>query len=238
MVEAGLGGEPTRQLGRKRDHTRGGDILDAAIEVLAEVGYDRMTMDMVAMRAKAGKATIYRRWPSKAGLVLDAVTRMKRGQVDLDNLPDTGTLRGDLLALFKPQSIEEGERKLRVMAGFASMLLQDREFADAGNAAIVEPWAAANRTLIGRAIERGEVVATADIETVAQVIPSMAAYRALIQRKPFDREFLIAMIDGVLLPALNVPRRLRKISIVQAHSPPRQHAHNTGSRQHTRDRRS
>jgi AcrR family transcriptional regulator len=97
---------------------------------------------MIAMRAKAGKATIYRRWPSKAGLVLDAVTRMKRPQVDLDNLPDTGTLRGDLLALFKPQSIEEGERKLRVMAGFASMLSQDREFADAGNAAIVEPWAA------------------------------------------------------------------------------------------------
>ena len=203
MVEGGLGGEPTRQLGRKRDHTRDGDILDAAIEVLAEVGYDRMTMDMVAMRAKAGKATIYRRWPSKAGLVLDAVTRMKRGQVDLDNLPDTGTLRGDLLALFKPQSIEEGERKLRVMAGFASMLSQDQEFAEEGNAAIVEPWAAAHRTLIGRAIERGEVVATADIETVAQVIPSMAAYRALIQRKPFDRDFLIAMIDGVLLPALH-----------------------------------
>jgi AcrR family transcriptional regulator len=203
MIEGGLGGEPTRQLGRKRDHTRNGDILDAAIEVLAEVGYDRMTMDMVAMRAKAGKATIYRRWPSKARLVLDAVTRMKRGQVDLDNLPDTGTLRGDLLALFKPQSIEEGERKLRVMAGFASMLSQDRELADAGNAAIVEPWAAAHRTLIGRAIERGEVVATADTETVAQVIPSMAAYRALIQRKPFDRDFLIAMIDGVLLPALH-----------------------------------
>jgi len=89
------------------------------------------------------------------------------------------------------------------MAGFASMLSQHREFAEAGNAAIVEPWAAAHRTLIGRAIERGEVAATADIETVAQVIPSMATYRALIQRKPFDRDFLIAMIDGVLLPALH-----------------------------------
>jgi AcrR family transcriptional regulator len=202
MVEGGLESKPARRLGRKRDHTRDGDILDAAIEVLAKVGYDSMTVDMVAMRVKAGKATVYRRWPSKAGLVLAAVTRMKSRQVDLGNLPDTGTLRGDLLALFKPQSIEEGERKLRVMAGFASMLLQDREFADAGNAAIVEPWAAANRTLIGRAIERGEVAATAHIETVAQVIPSMAAYRALIQRKPFDRAFLIAMIDGVLLPAL------------------------------------
>ncbi len=186
MVEGGLGGEPTQQLGRKRDHTRDGDILDAAIEVMAEVGYDRMTMDVVAMRAKAGKATIYRRWPSKAELVLDAVTRMKRSQVDLGNLPDTGTLCGDLLALFKPQSIEERERKLRAMAGCASMLWQHREFGEAGNAAIVEPWATAHRTLIGRAIERGEVAATADIETVAQVIPSMAA--GSLGREPRHKE--------------------------------------------------
>ena len=64
-------------------------------------------------------------------LVLHGDAPLKRVQVDLDNLPDTGTLRGDLLALFKPQSIEEGERKLRAMAGFASMLSQHREFAEA-----------------------------------------------------------------------------------------------------------
>ena len=193
--------QPAR-LGRKRDHTRDPEILDAALEVLAEVGYDGMTMDMVAARAKAGKATLYRRWPSKAELVLDAVAHMKRGQVDLDRLPDTGTLRGDLVAMIKPQSIEEAERKLKVMAGLASMLSHDRGLAEAVNAAIVEPWADAHRMFMNRAVDRGEIPAAADVETLSHVVPSMAAYRTLIQRKPVDRDFLVSLIDGLLLPAL------------------------------------
>ncbi len=192
--------EPVR-MGRKRDHSRDADILAAALEVLSEVGYERMTMDMVAARAKAGKATVYRRWPSKSELVLDAVTRMKRDQVDLDRLPDTGDLRGDLVALIKPQSIEESERKLMVMAGLASMMSHDPRLAEAGNAAIVEPWADAHRALISRAIDRGELPAV-DVETLSRVVPSMAAYRTLIQRQPIDRAYLVSLIDGLLLPAL------------------------------------
>ena len=202
---AGRGSEQPVQLGRKRDHTRDADILDAAIAVLAEIGYDRMTMDMVALRAKAGKATMYRRWPSKAELVLEAIAHMKGNQVDHDDLPTTGNLRDDLLALFKPQSFEDEQLKMRAMAGLSSMLSQHREFADAANAAIVEPWAAVNRLLISRAIERGEVAATVDVDTLAQVIPSMSAYRTLILRKPLDRAFLTSMIDAVLLPALRNP---------------------------------
>ena len=202
---AGRSSEQPVQLGRKRDHTRDADILDAAIAVLAEIGYDRMTMDMVALRARAGKATMYRRWPSKAELVLEAIAHMKGNQVDHDDLPTTGNLRDDLLALFKPQSFEDEQLKMRAMAGLSSMLSQHREFAEAANAAIVEPWAAVNRLLISRAIERGEVAAVVDVDTLAQVIPSMSAYRTLILRKPLDRAFLTSMIDAVLLPALRNP---------------------------------
>lgn len=192
----------TARLGRKRDHTRDNDLLDATLDLLAEVGYGDLTMNMVAARAAAGKATIYRRWASKEALILDAVAHMKRKQVDLERLPDTGTLRSDLLALFKPDSIEEGERKLNVMTGLASMLSARQGLAEAVHAAIVEPWAAAHRMLLQRAVERGEISALADIETASQIIPSMAAYRALIQRKPFEKKFLVTLIDGVLLPAL------------------------------------
>src|SRR3954467_1290919 len=101
MTQLETDGAP-RKLGRRRDHTRDAEILDAALEVLAETGYDGMTIDMVAARAKAGKATLYRRWASKSDLVIDAVGCMKKGVYDLDNLPDTGSLRGDLLALIKP----------------------------------------------------------------------------------------------------------------------------------------
>ena len=190
--------------GRPRDPRRDPEILQAALDVLAETGYDGMTIDLVAARARAGKATLYRRWSSKAELVIDAVACMKRGDIDYDHLPDTGTLRGDLVAMIKPHAIEDGERKLQIMAGLMSMLSRDPELAEAVNAAIVEPRAAVNRILIRRAVERGEVSPDCDIETLSLVTPSMAAYRVLVLHKSVDREFLLSMIDGVLLPALGI----------------------------------
>jgi AcrR family transcriptional regulator len=163
-----------------------------------------MTIDMVAARAGAGKATVYRRWSSKADLVVDAVACMKRSQLDADHLPDTGTLRGDLVAMIKTPAIEDTERKLRVMAGLMPVLARDPDLAIAVNAAIVEPRAEINRTLMRRAADRGEISPDADIDTVALVTPSMAAYRVLVLRRPVDREFLLSLIDGVVLPALGV----------------------------------
>jgi AcrR family transcriptional regulator len=190
------------QLGRKRDHSRDATILDATLEVLAEVGLAGLTMDLVAARAGAGKATIYRRWTSKTELVTDAVEHLKHTQVDLDDLPDTGTLRGDLLGLFRPPSIEETERRLKSMAGLASLLSHDQALADAANAAVIQPWAQAHYTMMQRAADRGEIAENADISTLSQVVPSLAAYRALVQRQPFDLAFLTSMVDGVILPAL------------------------------------
>jgi AcrR family transcriptional regulator len=195
--------QPSR-LGRKRDHTRDPEILDAALEVLAETGYDGMTIDMVAARAKAGKATLYRRWSSKGELVIDAVACMKKSAIDDIELPDTGTLRGDLMAMIRPHSIQDGEKKLQIMAGLMSMLSRAPELAEAANAAIVEPRAEVNRLLLRRAVERGEISADCDIETLALISPSMVAYRLLILQKPVDRAFLVSLIDGVLMPAVGL----------------------------------
>ncbi|PXA72771.1 TetR/AcrR family transcriptional regulator [Cryobacterium arcticum] len=203
LGESGAAAAETK-LGRRRDHTRDPEILAAAIEVLAETGFDGMTIDMVATRAKAGKATLYRRWPSKNELVIDAVACMKMGDLDVAHLPDTGTLRGDLVAMIKPRSIQEAEKKMQIMAGLMSMLSTAPELADAANNAIAKPRATANRFLMQRAIDRGEISPQCDIETLALVTPSMAAYRTLIERKPVDRDFLISLIDGVLLPALGL----------------------------------
>ncbi len=193
------------KLGRKRDHTRDPEILDAALAVLSESGYDAMTMDMVATRAKAGKATLYRRWPSKAELVIEAVACMKQGMNAIENAPDTGTLRGDLIGLIRPHSLEDSERKMQVMGGLVSMLSRDPQLADAVNEAITEPRARLNRLLMERAAARGEISADADLDTISHIGPSMTAYRTLVQRKPVDRAFLIGLIDGVVLPALGLP---------------------------------
>lgn len=191
--------EPATKLGRKRDPGRDRDILDATLDVLAESGYEGMTIDMVAARAKAGKATLYRRWASKAELVIDAVASMKP-PVDLDALPDTGSLRGDLVATLQAPSVDDAERKLKVMAGIVSLLNNDPSLADAAYRAIIEPTAALNRALIQRAIDRGEVAPDCDVETLSIVEPAMAAYRTLLQRRPIDREYIISIIDGIVVP--------------------------------------
>lgn len=201
------GTQPTR-LGRKRDPSRAAAIREATLDVLAEVGYGGLSMDLVAERAGASKATIYRRWSSKEDLILAAVAGMSE-MVDPAKLPDTGTLRGDLLALFKPDSVERTQRTMAVMTGLAAMLATRPEFADACDAVMVEPWAAAHRALMMRAVERGEASASADVETLSRVVASMAAYRSLIQRKPFEEGFLVGLVDGVLMPALHPGKAAR-----------------------------
>jgi len=193
------------RLGRKRDHSRDPEILRAALEVLAETGYDGMTIDMVAARAKAGKATLYRRWSSKGELVIDAVACMKT--IDLDTLPDTGTLRGDFVAMIRPHSIEDSQRKLKIMTGLLSMLSKDPELADTALASIMEPRVAANRILLRRAIERGEIAASVDVEAIAVLSQAMATYRVMILRKPVDRAFILSVLDSVILPAVGLAPR-------------------------------
>lgn len=198
------GGAGPARLGRKRDRSRDAQILDAALEVLAETGYAGLTIEMVASRAKAGKATVYRRWSSKEEMVVEALSRIKRRQAPLDQLPDTGTLRGDLLALFKPQSSDEAEYRMKLMAGLASMLSSTHPGLDeVVDDAVVAPWADAHRALMQRAADRGEIPSAATIDTVCQVVASVAAYRTLILRKRFDRDFLVLWIDDVVLPALH-----------------------------------
>ncbi|WP_395639799.1 TetR/AcrR family transcriptional regulator [Pseudolysinimonas sp.] len=192
------------KLGRKRDHTRDADILESALDVLAETGYDGMTIDMVAARAKAGKATLYRRWPSKAELVIDAVACLKQSDHDPENLPDTGSLRDDLIAMIRTPTVLEGERKLQVMAGIASMVSRSPELAEAARQAIVEPRLAINRALMQRARDRGEIAPDADIELAAMIAPAMVSYRVLMLRTPTTRDFMISLIDGVILPALGI----------------------------------
>jgi AcrR family transcriptional regulator len=190
------------RVGRKRDPSRDVAILDATLDVLAEAGYQNLTIGMVAAAAGAGKATVYRRWPTKADLVLDALGRLDT-QLGPETLPDTGTLRGDLHALLDPSDGGDG-RRFRIMAGLTSMLADHPGLGEAADSAIIGPWAAANLLLIQRAVARGEVAADADAGRLARVVPTMAAYRACVQRLPIPNTYIRGLIDHILLPALAV----------------------------------
>lgn len=187
--------------GRKRDHTRDAVILDATLAVVAEQGYDRMTIDIVAARADMARATVYRRWATKADLVVEAVSRMSSSDVDAAHLPDTGTLRGDLVAMIRP--FDDEQQQVRIQAVVALLLVArvDDRLAGIAAGAGIEPWIGAGRELIYRAVARGEFPPPADLDALAQLIPMMCISRAA-QQLPITREFSLALIDGVIIPAL------------------------------------
>jgi AcrR family transcriptional regulator len=188
------------RLGRKRDPSRDTDILDATLDVLSEVGYEGMTIDMVATRAKAGKATVYRRWASKAELVIDAVGCMKAPVVP-EEIPDTGSLRGDLVAMVKAPAVHDSQRKARIMGGLVSLMNAEPSLVQAANDAVVKPRVDLARLFLRRAIDRGEIPADADVDLLSYVSVSMVSYRTLMLREPIDRAFLLRIIDEVILPA-------------------------------------
>lgn len=186
--------------GRKRDPTRDAPILDAALAVLAESGYEGMTIDMVAARAGAARATVYRRWATKADLVLAAAARLSETDVALDRLPDTGSLRGDAIALFVPDTTDDQQLRLQVLTSLLQLAKTDTRLADAATRAGIGPWIDANRVLMQRAVDRGEFP-PGDIDTLAQVIPMMCISRA-VTHEPITHEFSLALLDGVIIPAL------------------------------------
>lgn len=189
---------PTK-LGRKRDPALDMQILEATLEKLAEVGFDIMSMDMVAAHIGSGKTTLYRRWPSKAELVKDALIWMSRNSIELDQLPDTGTLKGDLLALLKPYSEEYSNRKFRVFAGLGSFFTAHQKLAEEVTAAVFDPMTEVNRKIFQRAQERGELRAKADIEMACEIIVGMVSFRTLTLRKTFDKAYYSSLLDGVFL---------------------------------------
>jgi AcrR family transcriptional regulator len=187
--------------GRKRDHARDSVILDSALAVLAEQGYEGTTIDLVAAHAGMARATVYRRWATKVELVLAAVSRMSQADAGLEQLPDTGTLRGDMLAMVRPFDEEQQQVRIQAMVSLVAVGRTDPRLAEVAETAGLAPWIEAIRLLIQRAVDRGEYPPPAGLDTLAQVIPLLCVSRA-VQHLPITREFSTALIDGVVLPAL------------------------------------
>jgi AcrR family transcriptional regulator len=195
-----------KSAGRPRDDSRDTAILEATIEVLGEVGYDRLTIDAVAGKAKASKATVYRRWPGKAALVVEAMQTINplkaSGEAADCHWPDTGSLRGDLLAgarnFVERLNSDEGRLVVAVMTAQA----HDKELAAAMRAATYDDKRRSCRTLVDRAVARGELNSTAGADTFVEVLPAIMFNRLLITGEPFDDAFISHVVDDIALPLL------------------------------------
>jgi AcrR family transcriptional regulator len=193
--------EPTR--GRPRDPSRDEAIVDAAIDVLIRDGYDRLSMEGVAAAAGVGKATVYRRWNSKAELVIDAMATLKPA---LDSI-DTGSLDGDIELLIVTACSPHTQRLFEVMVSVCSALPREPELLDAFRSRFTEPRIERIAAMLERARGRGELGPDVDIAIAASLVPSLMLQRALMTGQPAGRTYAEQVVGSVLLPVLGRPPR-------------------------------
>jgi AcrR family transcriptional regulator len=192
--------------GRPRDPQRREAILQAALALVAEVGYDRATIDAIAARAGVSKPTLYRRWPhGKPELVADAI-RERHAQGGAT--PDTGSLRGDLLAMV---AIQTGKLldDVHLACGLLTQLRTSEELASVMREHVIAEERRRVDELLDRAAARGELPAGAVVSPLfADVAGSLVFTRVTITGEPVDGAFAEEFVDHVLLPILNIhPKR-------------------------------
>ena len=180
--------------GRPRDPACDAAILQAALDIFAVEGYAGVSIDGVAARAGVGKATIYRRYSSKAELVVEAV---RCGASVDDWLPDTGHLRADLISMMEPlvERLRGDDAKLLMM--FAVERQRDPDLQEQFNRSVIGKKREHLCHLVASAIERGELPADADVDLIAEAAPALIWHHALYGL-PLDDDLLDRILDLVL----------------------------------------
>jgi AcrR family transcriptional regulator len=186
--------------GRPLDATRDDVLRASALELLADIGYDRLTIDKIAAHAGAGKATIYRRWSGKAELVVDALMCQKV----IPSPPDTGTLRGDFADLIDQAEEHDGRLDAEVMIGLVSALPHDAELRDVFREQFIEPHTRTLVTLVNRAVARGEIAPIDNPEMIVAVLPALVLHRLITTGEAPSRKFFTDAVDNVVLPLLGL----------------------------------
>jgi AcrR family transcriptional regulator len=190
----------TRAPGRPRDPRRDTAILDAVLELIAEVGYDQTTIDAIAARAGVGKPTIYRRWPGgKRDVVVAAMQAKSR---EFAPPEDTGSLRGDLMAMAR-QLIEHFQARSHLAGGLLGQLRASEEFRHLFREHVMPVRQEWLMTPVDRAIARGELPADPPVTPLyVNVAPSLTFARSQFDLGPLDETYVEELVDRILLPIL------------------------------------
>ena len=182
---------------RRRGDVLNGAIFEATLDELAEVGYAKLTMERVAARAGASKASVYRRWPSRMELVLDAVHHLAP---DPTHAPDTGSLRGDVLAFLRAAAdllAGPGGEALRGLLGDAladpSRTLELRKHSRGTGHRVMQE-------LARRAVERGEITSDAITPRRLDVAQAMLREQFLFHGPPIPDAVIVEIVDEIVLP--------------------------------------
>ncbi len=180
---------------------REAQILDGVIVLLLELGYERLTFDVIAAHSRASKATLYRKWESKPEIVAAAVEHLfHRAASPHGEVPDTGSLAGDLEAMFcaSPEMLEQVPG---VLAATLPAMHRDPELKSMFIERFLRPKTDNLMQVLDQAQRRGELGPDADLVTLASVLPAMDFHRVLVAGCCPDQAYVRTVIQEVLLPA-------------------------------------
>lgn len=179
---------------------RESEIFNGAIEILERVGYDKFTFDLVAAEVKASKATLYRRWPSKADLIFDALDALTGCPDAIQVAPDSGDLRTDLY-LFTEGKDEFSQRYPSVFGAVYSAMQRDEALHQKFHQEFIGPRQQILCQIFIQAQGRNEIGPDANIELLASLFPALVTYRVAQTGEGPSIEYLTQIIDNILLPS-------------------------------------
>lgn len=189
-----------RKRGRPRSEDVDRAIRLAVLDLLAERGIEGLSMEGIAARARVGKATVYRRWDRKEAVVAAAVASL----VEQIEIPDTGSVEQDLLMLERDAVRLYRGRAGRLVPGVIALLARDEGFARSFREGFLEERRRALRSVLERAVARGELGRDADLELALDFLGGPLFYRLLVTGGVLD-EGLVRGVVGVLLHGLPGP---------------------------------
>jgi AcrR family transcriptional regulator len=187
--------------GRSLDATRDAALRAAALELLAEIGYDRLTIDAVAARARASKTTIYRRWSGKAELIVDALNTEFGPLATVD----TGSLASDLESIASGAVGSDNEFKSLIMIGLITALARDPDLRRVVRQRLIDPRAAGLKAVLERAMRRGEIPKNRNPDMLVSVFPALMLHHLLIEGEIPDAAYTQRLIHEVIIPLATAP---------------------------------
>ena len=184
-----------RRPGRPRSEAAHGAILDAAIALIREVGYDAVAMDAIAARAGVGKATVYRRWKTKEALVADAIERI----IAAVPVPDTGTTEGDLRGLLRVALAMYADPATgALLSGLVAAMARSARIAHAIRSGFDAVWRDAMRRVLERGVARGDLREGLDVDLATDMLSAPLFYRYLQTGGPVDERLARDVVAAVL----------------------------------------
>lgn len=204
FVENGKEKIPTK-LGRPIDKLRDLAILKAALELVSEQGYDSVTMDAIALRAHAGKATLYRRWKSKPYLMAEAITSIMPGVQKVDPKRCSDNFRNYLCELLSIYfGVNDGVRQ-KVMLSIATAISRDKSLSEAIHLDCIT-----NQTYVFRDAIKFIMDVKIDehqLKLLADVGPALLCYQLIITGKPIEMKYVEHIVDHLIIPLISLNRK-------------------------------